>query len=48
MPYHELKPVKSKSLTGKPSLHDNLVVHSDNLKALKALAAAKLTKTRRQ
>ena len=35
VPYHELKPVKSKSLTAKPSLHDNLVVHGDNLKALK-------------
>jgi adenine-specific DNA-methyltransferase len=37
VPYHELKPVKSKSLTPKVSLHDNLVVHGDNLKALKAL-----------
>jgi adenine-specific DNA-methyltransferase len=37
VPYHELKPVKAKSLTAKPSLHDNLVVHGDNLKALKAL-----------
>src|SRR3990167_89131 len=37
VPYHELKPVKSKSLTDKVSLHDNLVVHGDNLKALKAL-----------
>ena len=37
VPYHELKPVKSKSLTAKVSLHDNLVVHGDNLKALKAL-----------
>jgi adenine-specific DNA-methyltransferase len=37
VPFHELKPVKSKSLTDKPSLHDNLVVHGDNLKALKAL-----------
>ena len=37
MPYHELKPVKSKSLTDKVSLHDNLVVHGDNLKALKSL-----------
>src|SRR5712692_6608212 len=37
VPYHELKLVKSKSLTPKPSLHDNLVVHGDNLKALKAL-----------
>ena len=36
-PYHELKTVKSKSLTSKVSLHDNLVVHGDNLKALKAL-----------
>ena len=37
VPYHELKPVKAKSLTAKPSLHDNLVIHGDNLKALKAL-----------
>src|SRR6266487_3020349 len=37
VPFHELKPVKSKSLTDKVSLHDNLVVHGDNLKALKAL-----------
>jgi adenine-specific DNA-methyltransferase len=29
--------VKSKSLTDKVSLHDNLVVHGDNLKVLKAL-----------
>jgi len=37
VPYHELKPVKAKSLTDTASLHDNLVVHGDNLKALKAL-----------
>jgi adenine-specific DNA-methyltransferase len=37
VPYHELKPIKSKSLTSKVSLHDNLVVHGDNLKALKSL-----------
>src|SRR5438552_10814585 len=37
VPYHELKPVKAKSLTEKASLHDNLVVHGDNLRALKAL-----------
>ena len=37
VPFHELKPVKAKSLTAKPSLHDNLVVHGDSLKALKAL-----------
>ena len=37
VPYSELKPVKSKSLTDKVSLHDNLVVHGDNLKALKSL-----------
>ncbi len=29
--------MRSKSLTPKPSLHDNLVVHGDNLKALKSL-----------
>jgi len=37
VPFHQLTPVKAKSLTTKPSLHDNLVVHGDNLKALKAL-----------
>ena len=36
-PYHELKPVKAKSLSDKVSLHDNLVIHGDNLLALKAL-----------
>jgi adenine-specific DNA-methyltransferase len=35
--YHELVPAKSKSHTKKVSLHDNLIIHGDNLKALKAL-----------
>lgn len=35
--YHELIPQKDKSLTDKVSLHDNLIIHGDNLKALKAL-----------
>jgi len=35
--YHELIPVKKKSLTDKVSLNDNLILHGDNLKALKAL-----------
>jgi adenine-specific DNA-methyltransferase len=35
--YHELIPVKEKSLTDNVSLHDNLIIHGDNLKALKAL-----------
>jgi adenine-specific DNA-methyltransferase len=35
--YHELLPDQSKSLTDKVSLHDNLIIHGDNLKALKAL-----------
>jgi len=35
--YHELIPVKKKSLTDKVSLNDNLIIHGDNLKALKAL-----------
>jgi adenine-specific DNA-methyltransferase len=35
--YHQLIPRKDKSLTSKVSLHDNLIVHGDNLKALKAL-----------
>lgn len=37
VPYHELIPQKDKSLTDKVSLHDNLIIHGDNLKALKAL-----------
>ena len=35
--FHELIPKKDKSLTDKVSLHDNLLIHGDNLKALKAL-----------
>ncbi|MBE0432958.1 site-specific DNA-methyltransferase [candidate division WOR-3 bacterium] len=35
--YHQLVPKKDKSLTDKVSLNDNLIVHGDNLKALKAL-----------
>jgi adenine-specific DNA-methyltransferase len=35
--YHELVPVKSKSLTDEVSLRDNLIIHGDNLAALKAL-----------
>lgn len=35
--YHELVLVKSKGLTDKVSLNNNLIIHSDNLKALKAL-----------
>ena len=37
VPYHELVPVKSKGLSETASLHDNLIVHGDNLAALKAL-----------
>lgn len=37
VPFHELIPVKSKGLSKKPSLHDNLILQGDNLKALKAL-----------
>lgn len=37
VPYHELIPVKGKSLTDKVNLQDNLIIHGDNLKALKAL-----------
>lgn len=35
--YHELVPDEKKSLTNKVSLHDNLIIHGDNLAALKAL-----------
>ncbi len=35
--YHELIPRKEKSVTDKVSLQDNLIIHGDNLAALKAL-----------
>ena len=35
--YHQLMPKNELSLTDKVSLHDNLIVQGDNLKALKAL-----------
>ena len=35
--YHQLIPRKEQSLTDTVSLHDNLIIHGDNLKALKAL-----------
>ena len=35
--YHQLVPKKELSLTDKVSLHDNLIIKGDNLKALKAL-----------
>lgn len=35
--YHQLVPQKKLSLTDKVSLHDNLIIQGDNLKALKAL-----------
>jgi adenine-specific DNA-methyltransferase len=35
--YHQLVAKKKKSVTDKVSLHDNLIIHGDNLKALKAL-----------
>lgn len=37
IPFHELIPKKDKSLTNKVSLHDNFIIHGDNLLALKAL-----------
>src|SRR3989344_1781879 len=35
--FHELTPVKSKGTSKEPSLNDNLIIHGDNLIALKAL-----------
>ncbi len=35
--FHELEAVKSKGLSKEPSLDDNLIIHGDNLIALKAL-----------
>ncbi|MDE0607857.1 MAG: site-specific DNA-methyltransferase [Acidimicrobiaceae bacterium] len=37
VPFHELAPVRDKGLSETASLHDNLIVHGDNLAALKAL-----------
>ncbi len=37
VPFHELVPVREKGLSEKASLHDNLVIHGDNLAALKSL-----------
>ncbi len=37
VPYSELILQKEKSLTDKVRLDDNLIIHGDNLKALKAL-----------
>src|ERR1700679_1340591 len=37
VPYHELTPVRAKGTSKAASLHDNLIVEGDNLKALKAL-----------
>ncbi len=37
VPFHELQPVRSRGLSKKASLHDNLIVEGDNLAALKAL-----------
>ncbi len=37
VPYRQLVPDRARSLTAKPSLHDNLIIHGDNLLALKAL-----------
>ena len=37
VPFHEMQPVRSKGLSRKASLHDNLIVEGDNLAALKSL-----------
>ena len=37
VPFHELLPVREKGLSKKASLRDNLIIHGDNLAALKAL-----------
>lgn len=38
--YHHLQPDPARSLTEQPSLQDNLIIHGDNLLALKALLPA--------
>ena len=40
VPFSELELVKSRSVGRAPSLHDNLIIEGDNLKALKALLPA--------
>jgi adenine-specific DNA-methyltransferase len=40
--YHQLIPRKDKSLANKVSLHDNLIIHGDNLKALLPTYAGKI------
>jgi DNA modification methylase len=37
VPFSELEAVKSRGLNKSPSLHDNLIIEGDNLKALKSL-----------
>src|SRR5438270_582895 len=37
VPFSELEAVKSRGVSKTPSLHDNLIIEGDNLKALKAL-----------
>ena len=37
VPFHDLRPAPDKGLSRPASLHDNLIVHGDNLAALKAL-----------
>ncbi|MBP7480992.1 MAG: site-specific DNA-methyltransferase [Lacunisphaera sp.] len=37
VPFHELTPIKTKGTSKTASLHDNVIVHGDNLRALKAL-----------
>ncbi len=37
VPFHELRPVASKGTGKTASLRDNLIIHGDNLAALKAL-----------
>ncbi len=37
VPFCELLPVRGKGLSARASLHDNLIIHGDNLAALKSL-----------
>ena len=37
VPFHELLPLREKGLSETASLHDNLIIHGDNLAALKSL-----------
>ena len=46
VPFHELLPMRDKGLSETASLHDNLIIHGDNLAALKSLLNSRPTTAR--